>query len=128
MRKLRLREYLLLITMATLLTSAFAIRTRTASDISAGEHASRAQAARLTAVWCEDQFEGWKSTVGSVTDPAIRARVHAHLKSVQALHVKSIAEAAREEALGRHDLEFVPTVIDVRHFFGAPRPDGEARE
>lgn len=56
MRKLRirLREFLLLIMMASLITAAFAIRARTGYQESAQQHASHAYRERLSANWLAD--------------------------------------------------------------------------
>jgi hypothetical protein len=52
--RLRLREFLLLITLASLVTASFAIRTRTASLESAQKHASQAIQERAYVKWWED--------------------------------------------------------------------------
>jgi hypothetical protein len=55
--RVRFREFLLLITMASLVTAAFAIRARTASSLSAQDHAFHAYRARVSANWWEDRLK-----------------------------------------------------------------------
>ena len=55
--RIRFREFLLLTTMASLITAAFAIRARTASLLSAQNHALHAYRARLSVNWWEDRIK-----------------------------------------------------------------------
>src|SRR5262249_26530108 len=55
--RVRLREFLLIITMATLVTAAFAIRARAASLLSAQDHAFHAHRARVSVNWWEDRLK-----------------------------------------------------------------------
>jgi hypothetical protein len=54
--RVRLREFLLLTTLASLVTAAFAIRARTANLESAQEHALHAHQERLSVKWWEDHI------------------------------------------------------------------------
>ena len=65
MPRLRLREFLLLTTMASLITAAFAIRARTASHLSAQDHAFRAYRERLSANWLDGQLKEAKRKLQS---------------------------------------------------------------
>jgi hypothetical protein len=58
--RVRLREFLLIITLASLVTAAFAIRARTASHLSAQDHAFHARQARLMVNWWEDRLNTGK--------------------------------------------------------------------
>jgi hypothetical protein len=62
MPHLRLREFLLLTTMASLIAASFAIRARTASHLSAQDHAFRAYRERVSAKWLEGNLKQakWK--------------------------------------------------------------------
>jgi hypothetical protein len=54
--RVRFREFLLVCTLASLVTAASAIRTRTAAALSAQDQAFRAYQARLSANWWEDRL------------------------------------------------------------------------
>jgi hypothetical protein len=53
---IRFREFLLLTTLVSLITAAFAIRARTAYHLSAQDHAFHAYRARLSVNWWEDRI------------------------------------------------------------------------
>jgi hypothetical protein len=60
MPRVRLREFLLIITLASLVTAALAIRARTASHLSAQDHAFHAHQARLSVNFWEDRLKTGK--------------------------------------------------------------------
>jgi hypothetical protein len=66
--RVRLREFLLLTTLASLVTAAFAIRARTANLESAQEHDFHAHRERLSVKWWEDHIQNAKKYL-EVTPP-----------------------------------------------------------
>jgi hypothetical protein len=58
--RVRFREFLLITTLASLITAAFAIRARTANHLSAQDHAFHAYRARHSANWWEDRIKEGK--------------------------------------------------------------------
>lgn len=61
--RLRLREFLLLTTLASLIAAAFAIRARTAALLSAPDHALLARQERVSANWLDEQLKYTKREV-----------------------------------------------------------------
>jgi hypothetical protein len=58
--RVRLREFLLFVTLASLITASFAIRARTARHLSAQRHAADAYQSRVSVAWWEDRLKGGK--------------------------------------------------------------------
>jgi hypothetical protein len=101
MLRIRFREFLLLTTLTSLVTAAFAIRTRTASQESARVQAVRAYQARLWVDWWQSIIEDRRMKVESATTAADRTALQIDLGNVRAWHAKAVAKAERHERLAR---------------------------
>src|SRR4051812_35945379 len=103
MRKLRIRfrEFLLLTTLASLLTAAFAIRTTTASQEAARVQAVHAYQARLRVDWWQSIIEDRRMKLEVATTATDRTALQIDLRNVRAWHAKAVAKAERHEPPAR---------------------------
>jgi hypothetical protein len=101
MRKLRIRsrEFLLLTTLTLLVTAAFAIRTRTASQEFARVQAVHAYQAQLQVDWWQSIIEDRRMRVETATTAADKTALQIDLRNVRAWHAKAVAKAEHHERL-----------------------------
>ena len=99
--RVRLRLFLLLTTLVSLVAAAFALRTKADYRVSALDHARQAHVARRQAKWLIDDIDFSKGQLAIQNTAEDQARWKSRIRKDQADQAEAVAEAEHHERLAK---------------------------